>query len=323
MLLRRIARPLLAGIFITGGIAALRDPKGHEQAARPVLDKVTELAPTGQPLSPLTMIRIDAGVKIGFGSLLAIGKFPRLSAAALATSLVPTTAAGHRFWEIDDPDRRRAEQIHFTKNLGLLGGLMLAAADTEGKPSLAWKARRAGHTSAAAAELFHRDVTDNLNHLGKRVGDLGGQVTDAAHRYGPKAVELGRDYGGQAAEVATKYGTQAADAVTEAANKYGPKAADAVTDAANKYGPKAVDAANKYGPKAVDAASRAGGRLAENTERLRAETEKRGAKKAKEARKAGKQARKRADKRLAKATKAADKRFPTATKKARKAAPSW
>jgi hypothetical protein len=34
MLLRRIARPLIAGIFIQGGIAALRDPAGHEHRYR-------------------------------------------------------------------------------------------------------------------------------------------------------------------------------------------------------------------------------------------------------------------------------------------------
>jgi hypothetical protein len=62
MLLRRIARPLLAGIFISGGIAALRDPKGHEQMAHPVLDKVIELAPTEQEISPQTLVKFDAGL---------------------------------------------------------------------------------------------------------------------------------------------------------------------------------------------------------------------------------------------------------------------
>jgi putative oxidoreductase len=56
---------------------------------------------------------------------------------------VPTTLAGHRFWEEDDPARRHQQQIHFFKNLGLLGGLVLAAADTGGAPSLGWRARRA------------------------------------------------------------------------------------------------------------------------------------------------------------------------------------
>ena len=32
--------------------------------------------------------------------------------------------------------------MHFLKNVGLLGGLILAAFDTEGEPSLAWRAKR-------------------------------------------------------------------------------------------------------------------------------------------------------------------------------------
>ena len=40
MLLRRVARPMLAAIFIQGGIAALKSPQGHVQAVKPVLDAV-------------------------------------------------------------------------------------------------------------------------------------------------------------------------------------------------------------------------------------------------------------------------------------------
>ena len=58
-------------------------------------------------------------------------------------SLVPTTVAGHRFWEEKDPAQRKAQQLHFFKNVSTLGGLLLAAGDTEGKPGVAWRARRA------------------------------------------------------------------------------------------------------------------------------------------------------------------------------------
>jgi uncharacterized membrane protein YphA (DoxX/SURF4 family) len=101
------------------------------------------------------MVKIDALVKIGAGAALALGKLPRLSAALLAASLVPTTLAGHPFWELDDPKERSAQRIQFLKNLGLLGGLLLASADTEGKPSLGWRARRGARdlTKAAAKPI--------------------------------------------------------------------------------------------------------------------------------------------------------------------------
>jgi hypothetical protein len=58
---------------------------------------------------------------------------------------VPTTLAGHRFWEEEDETRRAQQRIHFFKNLSMLGGLMLAAVDTEGQPGLAWRAQHAAH----------------------------------------------------------------------------------------------------------------------------------------------------------------------------------
>lgn len=63
--------------------------------------------------------------------------------SALAGSLVPTTLAGHRFWEETDKQERAAQQIHFLKNLSMLGGLMLAALDTEGRPSATLRVRHA------------------------------------------------------------------------------------------------------------------------------------------------------------------------------------
>ena len=155
MLVRRIARPLLAATFIYGGIDTLRNPQPKVPAARPVVEKVTGTAdkqlPVQVPRDVEQWVKIDAGVKVGAGALLALGRFPRLAATALAGSVVPTTLAGHRFWEKDGAERN-AQIIHFLKNLGLLGGLLLAAVDTEGKPSVGWRARRAARRAGEATE---------------------------------------------------------------------------------------------------------------------------------------------------------------------------
>ena len=153
MLLRRVARPMLAAIFIQGGIAALKSPQGHVQAAKPVLDAVTpvlekatdaaaptidkaaEAAPVEVPratsewLDDETLVKIDGGVKVVAGTMLALGKFPRLASTALAASIIPTTLAGHRFWEETDPEAKQAQQIHFFKNVGLLGGTLLVLSE--------------------------------------------------------------------------------------------------------------------------------------------------------------------------------------------------
>jgi putative oxidoreductase len=152
MILRRVARPLLAAIFVTGGIETLRNPEPRVQRAAPLLDKtvgqVQDSLPDQVPTDPATLVKIDAGVKVGAGLLFALGKFPRLSATLLAGSIVPTTVAGHRFWEYEDPQERAAQQVHFFKNLGLLGGLLLASADTHGKPSVAYRTKRAARVAA-------------------------------------------------------------------------------------------------------------------------------------------------------------------------------
>jgi uncharacterized membrane protein YphA (DoxX/SURF4 family) len=138
---RRVARPLLSSMFIVGGWDSLRSPEGKVKKADPVAQAVASRVPA-LPQETETLIRINGGVMVGAGALLAIGKFPRLASLTLIGTILPTTYAGHRFWEETDEATRAQQRVHFIKNLGLLGGLILAAVDTEGAPSLSWRARR-------------------------------------------------------------------------------------------------------------------------------------------------------------------------------------
>ena len=47
------------------------------------------------------LVRVNGAVQVGAGVFLAIGKFRRPAAFALIGSIIPTTYAGHRFWEED------------------------------------------------------------------------------------------------------------------------------------------------------------------------------------------------------------------------------
>ena len=176
---------MLAAIFVSGGINELRNPQAHAQAAKPVLDAVApavdqavEVAPIDGCPDDLTIVKIDASVKVVAGTLLAFGKFPRLASTALAASLVPTTLAGHRFWEEADPEVRAQQQIHFFKNVGLLGGLMIAAADTHGKPSLGWRARKAAASLSSSSSSTVGDAAADLSER------LAGAATTASSRGG-------------------------------------------------------------------------------------------------------------------------------------------
>jgi len=136
---RAIARPLLAASFVVGGVDTLRNPGPRVPAADrvvgPLIARVPYLSTTEQ------VVKLDAAMKLAVGTMLALGKLPRLSSVVLATSLVPTTVAGHPFWKEADAAVRTQQRLHFLKNAGMLGGLILAAVDTEGRPSLAWRAR--------------------------------------------------------------------------------------------------------------------------------------------------------------------------------------
>ncbi len=145
---RLIARPMLASMFVVGGLNAVRHADKLAPAAEPVADKVVpeikKRAPqVPLPEDPVAQVRLNGAVQVLGGLALATGRAPRLSALALATTLVPTTVAGHAFWEESDPQTKADQKIHFFKNVSMLGGLLLAAVDTEGKPGVAWRARRA------------------------------------------------------------------------------------------------------------------------------------------------------------------------------------
>ena len=130
--LHALARPLLAAVFVAGGADALRDPGGRVAAVRAA----------GLP-QPERLVQVNAVVHLVGGLALATGRLPRLAALALAGSLVPTTLVGHPFWSMP-ADQRQDQQVHFAKNLSMLGGLLLAA-DRSGRESLPQAvARRAG-----------------------------------------------------------------------------------------------------------------------------------------------------------------------------------
>ena len=156
---RMIARPLLASMFVVGGINALRNAPDYAIKAKEVTDRLVPLAKRALPQAPIpedpaTLVRINAAVHIGAGAALATGHFPRLASTTLAATMIPTTLAGHQFWNESDPAAKANHRVHFFKNLSMLGGLLLAAVDTEGRPGVAWRTRRAA-----------RDVRREAGHL--------------------------------------------------------------------------------------------------------------------------------------------------------------
>ena len=147
-LTRMLARPMLASMFVVGGANAFRNADALAIKAKPVTDKVVGLVQRAAPQAPVptdpkTLVQANGAVQVAAGLLLAAGKAPRLSALVLLGTLVPATLGTHRYWEELDPQAKSQQRTLFVKNVSAAGGLLLAAVDTEGRPSLLWRTRHA------------------------------------------------------------------------------------------------------------------------------------------------------------------------------------
>ena len=153
MLVRRIARPLLAAPFVYGGISTLRKPQDRVPGARPVVEKIAEhgrQAAAGAGAQGRRAVgegrrRRQGGRRRPVRRWAGCPGSPRSRCRPRSCRRRwPATASG----STTDPTERFGQISNFLKNAGLLGGLLLAAVDTEGKPSVGYRARRAAHKAA-------------------------------------------------------------------------------------------------------------------------------------------------------------------------------
>jgi uncharacterized membrane protein YphA (DoxX/SURF4 family) len=110
---RRTGQALIGTMFVKLGADAARSPG-------PRVDKAAALGLS----NPALAVRGNGAAMVAGGAALTLDKLPRLAALGLIASMIPTTLAGHAFWELDGADRK-AQEIQFYKNLGLVGGLVL------------------------------------------------------------------------------------------------------------------------------------------------------------------------------------------------------
>ncbi len=187
----RLGRPMIAAMFVSGGVDQLRNPDEKVDAAAPVVDEIDErVDAVSVPQDTRDAVRINGAVQLVAGGLLAINRVPRLAATALAASLVPTTLAGHRFWEVEDEQARAQQRIHFFKNVAMLGGLVITIGDTGREPSMGWRARRAlrktnadiAQTAAGvrtSAKDLRRAGAETATSLADSIGDVASAATNA------------------------------------------------------------------------------------------------------------------------------------------------
>ncbi|OBA74184.1 DoxX subfamily protein [Mycobacterium sp. 1554424.7] len=270
MLIRRIARPLLSAVFIGQGIDSLLNPKPAAEAAAPAVDGLRALPdPVGSsiPSDPQTFAQINAAVQIGGGLLLAIGKAPRLASAALAFTVLPANLGAHMFWSESDPQLKAQKRKDFLTDLSLVGGLIIASADTAGKPSLGWRGRRAAErlservsSALPGADAEGGELAEKIVH-GLQVGAERGRelASTAAERgapYAEAALERGRELASTAAERGAPYAEAALERGRELASTAAEKGAPLAKKARKRGEELASTAAERSAPLAKKARKR-------------------------------------------------------------------
>ncbi|MEA2660297.1 MAG: putative oxidoreductase, partial [Candidatus Binatota bacterium] len=190
---------------IQSGLEAARHPGPQAELAGPLIQKAS--GPLKLPADPLQVVRGAGAVTAVAGLLLAAGKLPRLSALAIVVT-APAIQNNQPFWKEKDPELRRSQRNTFITNLGLLGGALLAAVDTEGRPGLAWRSRRAGKLAAEVARDAGTGAVLTVKDAQESARKSARQARKAAKKAQKRAVRQ-----------ADKQATKASRAASKAAGK--------------------------------------------------------------------------------------------------------
>lgn len=118
-----VSRAALGWVFVQSGTSVLRKPEPHARKAAPVLGVLRRVVPPDLP-EDVVIVRANAAAQLAGGAALIAGVAPRLAAAGLFVSIIPTTAGGHRFWELETGAERNTQRNHFLKNISIAGGLL-------------------------------------------------------------------------------------------------------------------------------------------------------------------------------------------------------
>ena len=258
-MIRKFARPMLASVFVWDGVDTLRNASDHVAETESVLNRLRKVVPAQYagyiPNDPELAARVIGGLKVGAGSTLALGKAPRTSAAVLALSTLPNLLGRNAFWEAETTEEKNDRRNGFLTNTALLGALFIATQDTEGKPSLRWRASKTAERTnkkiqqALPTKSEQQKFADNISD---RADDFSSKATDwfeGAKEY----VDDNKDDWLSAAQDNAKLARKSA---VKAATKAQSRADDALAKVDTKSNKRAVKKATKRAEKLQAEASK-------------------------------------------------------------------
>lgn len=271
-MIRKLARPMLASVYVVDGVQTVLNPSSRRESAESVLTKVRAFVPSQYrfllPSSPETAAQISGGVKAGAGTLFALGKAPRTSAVLLAATAVPALVGRNAFWEADDDKEKARRRNGAVTDAALLGGILLATVDTDGNPGVQWRAKKAARNAKRSIQQALPTQSESekmLNTAGNWISDTTDQVTsyveDNKDDWAKTAFSLAKDAKEQASSFLSNAGDWIDDASEQVKDAYEDakpskfeqfKAKRKVKSTANNIADNLQSTLNDLSPSALD-----------------------------------------------------------------------
>ncbi|GAA1544905.1 MULTISPECIES: DoxX family protein [Brevibacterium] len=149
--IRFLARPMLAAGYISNGVDRLRRPEAAAASIGPLLNMARKRMDV--PIDAPTLARATGAAQVAAGSLLAIGRFPRVSATILVgTYLLDTVGERIAADKATSKEDKRERTERTLIRTSMLGGALLASVDTAGKPGLWWRTQHAAEDLWSSVE---------------------------------------------------------------------------------------------------------------------------------------------------------------------------
>jgi len=180
---------MLASFFVVNGFKSARKPDQFVADAEPIAQKFVPLAqkvapPTVSnyiPEDTKTLVRYTGIAQVIGGLGLATGIGRRGCSALLAATMVPHVLASRAPQDATAEQRTAARSVAL-RNVALLGAVLIASRDTEGHPSIGWRAEREQQRLSRAASQQRRQLKKQQKHARKAIDKQAGHLSKGARR---------------------------------------------------------------------------------------------------------------------------------------------
>lgn len=166
-MIRRLARTILASVITSDGVMMMLNSQDYVENAKTTNQNLRKFLPPQAkpyiPSDPEESVRIIGTTKIISSALLALNKFPRLSAAVLTLTQIPTLLHRHNFWKATSVTEKENKRRGFLTALTVLSALLITTADGAGRPSMSWRAKKAN-------KKMQKSVAELKNNVEKKLG---------------------------------------------------------------------------------------------------------------------------------------------------------